>query len=70
MLARMTQLSRIQRQDKPSQPRAYPTLFRGIHVLTTGAVFASGCRAWARSGVESCAQISDADLAFRNGTER
>ena len=50
----------------------YPTLFeKGIHVLTTGAVFAKPVAELGLGlALDLARGISDADLAFRNGTER
>ena len=49
----------------------YPTLFeRGIHVLTTGAVFAKPVAELGLGlALDLARGITDADLAFRNGTE-
>ena len=73
ILARMTQLKAVFNvETNLVNNMPYPTLFeRGIHVLTTGAVFAKPVAELGLGlALDLARGISDADLAFRNGTER
>ena len=73
ILARMTQLKAVFNvETNLVNNMPYPTLFeKGIHVLTTGAVFAKPVAELGLGlALDLARGISDADLAFRNGTER
>lgn len=73
VLAQMTKLKAVLNvETNLINNMPYPTMFeRGIHVLTTGAVFAKPVAELGLGlALDLARGITDADLAFRNGTEQ